>query len=75
MKRYNVAYPIAGSIYVEVVASSEEEAIEKAPDAWGDMSDEDRLGRCEWEFCNPIAEGNILHAPQNEAEAEEVETK
>lgn len=66
-KTWGVVLPIVGSLYREVEASSEEEAIEKAMGAEWVEDQVDTL-----ETVRVIGEGNVCHAPVNEASAEEV---
>lgn len=63
MKTYSVALPITGVLVLDVEASSEEEAIDKA-------MDEATLDHLEeWEAHKKIVQGNVFYGNQNEAEA------
>lgn len=64
MARYGVTLPLTGSVYVEVEASSKKEAIERAFEV--EIKDDDIL---EWQTHDIVAEGNVFHGVQNEAEA------
>lgn len=61
---YGVTLPITGTVYVEVMASSAEEAIDKAME--GDMPDDVD----EWQFHREVCSGNTFHGSTNEASAE-----
>jgi len=67
LRDFDVCIPITGTIWVTVEAENEEDAIEKAF-----MSDDLTLQNIEeWECHKEICSGNVLHASQNEAYAEE----
>lgn len=63
---YLVAIPVTGVAYVEVEATSEKEAIDKAFEGEGD--DEPQLE--EWEMHHEICAGNTFHGSLNETYAE-----
>lgn len=68
MKRYGVSVPIAGYIYKEVEANSEEEALNKVfLDGW---EDEDIQ---EIDMYESIIEGNVCHLYNTKAEVKEVD--
>lgn len=67
MKRWIVSLPIAGSMSIEVEGENKEKAIECAWKHFNENGSESF--DLEWEAFDKIAEGNVLHAPQNEAEA------
>lgn len=68
MKKYVVKAPIAGYIYKEVEANSEEEAIDLAlSDGWC----YDELE--ELEMYNKVVEGNVCYLPYNKVEVKEIE--
>lgn len=67
MATYGVSLPITGSVYVEVEANSEEEAIEKALES--EVTSDDIEG---WETHQQIVQGNVFYGQLNEAHAEEV---
>lgn len=63
-KKYTVAIPIAGVAYFSgVEATSAKEAVQAALDS-------EKEPDVEWEYCDPICEGNVLHAPHNKSWAE-----
>lgn len=68
-KTYGVTIPITGTIYVEVEADSEKEAIDKALSAdgceWPETPDV-------WETHSQIVRGNVFSGMQNTASAEEI---
>lgn len=67
-KMYGVTLPIYGSVYVEVEASSEKEAIDTA------LRSEITLDDIEsWEAVRKICEGNVCHASPNYADARVLE--
>lgn len=67
MATYGVTLPITGTIYVEVEAASEEEAIEKALEAEVTSNDIES-----WSTHKIVVRGNVFHGEQNEASAQEV---
>ena len=67
-KTYLVIMPITGTVVKEVVAESEEKAIEQMFSGDLDISEKDIN---EWEMCPQIVEGNIFHGMQNEVDVEE----
>lgn len=68
MKKYNVLVPIAGYVQIEVEAENEKEAIDKAFEQGCSAKD-----ISEFDMLEHIAEGNVLHAPMNNVEVEEIE--
>ena len=68
--RYRVTHPIAGHVTVEVEANSRQEAIEKTPDAFFEMSDDEQAESLQWDWHEKIAEGHVLYAELNEVEIE-----
>ena len=64
MKRYTVAVPITGVIYVEVNAESEKEALTAALDSDGLTRDNIE----EWEAHDYVTRGNVCSAVQNSIE-------
>lgn len=70
MKSFNVLIPIAGCMRISVEAESEEKALEAAYEEYHKNPDAADL---EWEFCETVTEGNVLHAPYNSVEIEEEE--
>lgn len=71
MKTYDVILPIAGSIYMEIEADSEKEAIEKAFQTDWDIkiecNGEHHID--ELEAYEKIVEGNVCYVSTTEAEA------
>jgi hypothetical protein len=69
-KQWSVVIPIAGSISISVETDEPIDDKEAIRLAWAaiDTSGKD-AGRLEWEFMERIAQGNVLHAPINEIEA------
>jgi hypothetical protein len=77
MSRYEVVYPIVGSVIIyDVEADNEKEAIERGFDlaceilSGGEALEEHKGCIDTLEICDPIAEGNTLHASLNESYAE-----
>jgi nicotinate-nucleotide pyrophosphorylase len=69
MKTYGVSLPISGTVYIEVEAEDEDDAIEKAL-----ISDQCVLDNIEtWEAHRQITQGNFFYGTRNEAEAEPVD--
>lgn len=66
--KYRVRLPITGIVTVQVEASSEKEAIEKA------FTSEKISDDLEWEPVSKIVAGNVFHGMLNEAEACEIES-
>ncbi len=68
-KTWGVTIPMAGHLYVEVEAASEDEAIEKA-------FDEATLSDLEsWEAIRQFQQGNVSYCPRPwEAEAQEFDS-
>ena len=69
MSKYGVLVPLVGSVYVEVDADSEEEAIENAIQA--DLTikfESEDVYLEEFELVDKVVEGNICYAPLYEAE-------
>lgn len=64
-KTYGVTLPVAGSIYIEVEADNEDDAIEKA--LCEDMRTSDIN---EWEAFKDLVRGNVVSAPVWTATAE-----
>lgn len=70
-KRFTVALPITGVIYVEVEAKDEDDAINAA--LMEDLVDGEKWPEPEeWQVHRQIVEGNIFHGGMNEAYAEEI---
>lgn len=69
VKTYSVTLPIAGTMYCEIRATSPDEAIAAAMD----RQYNDEMDELEWEPMRVICEGNVLYAPTNEPEAEEID--
>ena len=66
MKRYTVKVPIVAVCYVDVVAESEKEAIEKAFE-----SEDLKLENVdEWEPLEHIVQGNVIYTYNSDAEIE-----
>jgi len=63
IRTYSVAIPITGICYVDVEASSEEEAI--------DLAFEHDLEIEQWEAHRHVIRGNVFYGMQAEATAEE----
>lgn len=76
MPKYSCEVPIAGVSYIEVEASSEEEAIAKALDATNNQLSEvdftpvEVLG--ELNAVSLVAKGNVFYGPCAEANADEL---
>jgi hypothetical protein len=72
MKKYSVTIPIAGSVIIEVEVDdgADDDAIYEA--ATAAYNDDESAGEIEWEFVQHITEGNVLNAPVNDWEYEEV---
>jgi hypothetical protein len=76
MSKYDVIYPIVGSVIVyDIEATSEKEAIELgfnvACEILGGGNPSAEKGCIDTlEICDPITEGNTLHASLNESYAE-----
>ena len=68
MKKYGVSIPIAGYVYIEVEADSEEDAIDKAFDKGYEDKD-----IAEIEMFDKLIEGNVCNVYCTEASAEEIE--
>lgn len=67
MKTYIVTIPIAGHAEIEVDATSEEEAIDKAMES--ELTNDHFIG---WEAIRMFNEGNVCYCPMPwEAEAQE----
>ena len=66
-KRWAVTLPITGTIYVEVEAETEKEAINAAL-----VSDYDS-DEMQWEVHRHVVRGNVFYGMQCDAEAEEIE--
>ncbi len=73
-KEYEVLIPVAGAVSVMVEAESEEEAVQKAleVDCVFNVISKDGAELHEIDFYEQITQGNILYAPYNEIEADEV---
>lgn len=67
MKTYYVEVPITGTINIEVQASSEQEAIEKALES-DDLKTENIT---EWEAHEHVIQGNVFYGSLSSAEAVE----
>ncbi len=67
-KKWSVALPVAGTLYKEVEAETEEETIEIALESMYDPASD----TFEWEAMRTIVSGNCCHAPTFEASAEEL---
>ena len=67
MKTYEVQLPISGSVYVEVEAENEDEAIGKALEADWTMNDVQEVN-----VYRKLTEGNIWYGDCTEANAEEI---
>jgi hypothetical protein len=65
-KRYTVLVPISGCVYVDVIAESEDEAVEKAVN--GEVEGEYPDRPEEWESHRHITQGNVCYAMHWEAE-------
>lgn len=65
MREYEVTVPIAGAVYMTVIAESEEDAINKVMDT----ATMDDIG--EWEALRHITKGNVCYAPVWSASAED----
>lgn len=77
MSRWRVSVPVAGEVYVEVDAGSEEEAIELGMELAGEIlrgeADEDVDGEiAELEAYEQLCEDHVFHGPASRATAEEV---
>jgi len=70
MKRWGVSIPITGHLWFEVEADSEEQAIERAWERYGEGSHGDEEPY--WEALERVTEGNVTHAELNEQEAQEL---
>lgn len=73
---YIVTIPIAGAAHIEVRAprgKSKDELFELAVEKYNSASKRAQRDMLEWEWCDPISEGNVLHAPVNEMSIEVVE--
>lgn len=69
MAKYSVTIPIAGHVVVEVEASNDEEAIDRAIERNLTMDDIE-----EWETLRSFYEGNLCHCPRPwEAEATRID--
>lgn len=72
-KRWSVAVPFTGVIYVEVDADDEESAINAG---LNEASLTDKRGHIndaiEWESCRHVVRGNVFYGHTREASAEEV---
>lgn len=68
MKKYGLEIPIAGYVYLEIEADSEEEAIEKAFEQGWEQDDIQEIDMYE-----QIVEGNICHVWHNRVEVAELE--
>ena len=70
MKKYYVTIPIAGFVTIEVdtEATSDRDIIDAAYEEYDKDVDAQYI---EWELCEKIVQGNVLHAPLNEVEIEE----
>ena len=69
MKTYGVRLPVAGHVYVEVEAESEEDAIDKAFEESYTVDD-----LVEWETLRQFNQGNVCYCPHPwEADAELIE--
>lgn len=66
MTEYIITIPIAGYVTMSVEAANKEDAIDEAFQN-ASLNDID-----EWDVYSQIVEGNVLYAPQNEVEVEEV---
>lgn len=69
-KTYCVIIPIAGSITIDVEADDEDGARDAA---WEKISEEgEKAGDVTWEYFDKLTSGNVLYAPINEVEVDEV---
>ena len=68
MKKYGVSIPIAGYIYKEIEAESEDDAIEKV---MSDGYENDDI--IETDMYYNLVEGNVCYASVSSASAEEIE--
>lgn len=74
MKKYSVRIPLLAEVYVEVIAESEKEAIEKAindSDLLIDGQSDKGYSIEEWELLDKVAYGNVYCGSIREADAEE----
>ena len=73
MKKFNVEIPLSGSIWYQVEASSEEEAIDKAFEVdWSiRFESENECDLVELNLLRHVVEGNVSYATLNDAYAEE----
>ena len=67
MNKYNVFVPIAGYVQIEVEAENEKDTIDKAFEQGCSAED-----ISEFDMFEHIAQGNVLHAPMNSIEVEEI---
>ena len=67
MKTYGVSIPITGTVYIEVTAKTEEDAIDKAF-----MSDLTLDNVESWDTHKHIVKGNVFYGEQNEVDIQEV---
>lgn len=73
-KRWSVAVPFTGVVYVEVEADDEDAAIDAAMDEASLMGDDGRINdTIEWEAHRHVVRGNVCYAHTREASAEEME--
>ena len=73
LKRYSVVMPVAGAVEVIVDASNEEEARIAAYEAVDFRMETGHTTEClEIDVYSEISRGNVLYAPQNEIEIEEL---
>ncbi len=68
MPKYGVTLPVNGSVYVEVDANSEDEAIEKALQS--DVTNDDIQ---EWSTYDELVHGNVFCGSDSHASAELIE--
>ena len=75
MKRYHIRVPFAGYFYATVEAENEKDAKEAALDAAGNskISAFDNVEVGEWEVLKDLTRGNVLYAPLNSIEIDDVE--
>ncbi len=66
MKTYAVTVPFTGTMFIEVQAENEDDAIETA---LSEVTSEHIEG---WNAVRKIVQGNVFHGEQNDASAEEI---
>ncbi len=70
--KYAVSIPITGSIYIELDAKSEEDAIAKAWEAYGDGW-ENHFDAPDWEALEEVVSGNVFHGMINSQYADKID--